>query len=599
MEQEEILEEQEQAQGRRAKEEQDRSHGGTTSTSQYEQLQVARILEKLTERLDKPPQQRTVSAPSSLKMPSLQLPTIRRTGNNEVTTRAYYQWKIALSTVLSLHGVGPDAILIHYATTPKLLPEEFTTIMANSESLQQAIKSLDSLFAPLVSIRPELIRGMTDLPPLVNASEKTRVFRITTVLRLLDEFIKFFGTSPHRDLSRQDVLVILHNFYGSQESRAELVKEVTHMELAKQRGTMYAESLKDYFTRTRTVLVDVISALQLVGKTEHSGKARSSAARARLEGKESLREEEKANGKNPTCLLCSSSKHLTYGCSDQLKLIREGKKKLDKKICSSCLGPLSKPHGDNCAIKRSFRDGVYILTDFKCNKGCGVHNRLCNCQAGPTQKVDPDQSKPQRSAATRAVEIQEEGEDMPRLLSAANAVNKDGEVVFLSENLRLLGKDGSTQLCVCSFDSHGSKHFLSGKLSDNFLHSKEQHKRFQIDTVTGTEESKREIFDIRLLTLKGVLHLEAVEASWVDGAEEPQLNTEEADRHGIALPVTEDHSGAPLPRLILSASEIQLHPREVPCPAELRALHPKINLFRSKLSNQLLCGGQLGVKDVQ
>ena len=185
-----------------------------TSTSPSHDHQIAKILEKLTDRLDRPGQARGYNAPSSLKMPALQLPTIRRSANNDVTARSYFQWKISLSTVISLHGVSPDAILIHYATTPKLLPEEFTTIMANSESLQEAIGSLDTLFPSLASIRPELIRGMTDLPPLVNATEKTRVFRITTLLRLLDEFLKFFGASPHRDLTRQDVLVILHNFFG-------------------------------------------------------------------------------------------------------------------------------------------------------------------------------------------------------------------------------------------------------------------------------------------------------------------------------------------------------------------------------------------------
>ena len=585
-----------------------------TSTSPSHDHQIAKILEKLTDRLDRPGQARGFNAPSSLKMPALQLPTIRRSANNDVTARSYFQWKISLSTVISLHGVSPDAILIHYATTPKLLPEEFTTIMANSESLQEAIGSLDTLFPSLASIRPELIRGMTDLPPLVNATEKTRVFRITTLLRLLDEFLKFFGASPHRDLTRQDVLVILHNFFGSQESRAELVKEVTMMESAKRQGVMYAEGLKQFLSKTRTILVDVISALQLLGKVE-SSKHRSAAGRVNNEKKENggkMQDDEAPGGKNETrkvtCLLCNSNTHLTFGCLDQLRMIREGKKRLDtKKICSACLGPITSPHDQNCSIKRSFRDGVYLLTDFKCKKGCGVHNRLCNCQAGPQQQVDPDQTKRLRSAAMRATEVskeppavtrgsqESEGGEQQQVLSAANMAGEvEGPVVFQSENLRLLGRDGTTQEIVCSFDSHGSKHFLSGSLSENYLHSKEQSKTFQIDTVTGSQETRREVYNVKLLTLRGRLDLEVVQASWVEAGEEPQLNQEEAERYGISLPCVEDAQGVPLPRLILSASELQLHPKEVPCPIGLKNLHPKLNLFRSRLSNQVICGGQLG-----
>ena len=601
---------QEEGEQRRAREESFRR----TSTSPSHDHQIAKILEKLTDRLDRPGQARGYNAPSSLKMPALQLPTIRRSANNDVTARSYFQWKISLSTVISLHGVSPDAILIHYATTPKLLPEEFTTIMANSESLQEAIGSLDTLFPSLASIRPELIRGMTDLPPLVNATEKTRVFRITTLLRLLDEFLKFFGASPHRDLTRQDVLVILHNFFGSQESRAELVKEVTMMESAKRQGVMYAEGLKQYLSKTRTILVDVISALQLLGKVE-SSKHRSAAGRVNNEKKENgskMQDDEAPGGKNETrkvtCLLCNSNTHLTFGCLDQLKMIREGKKRLDtKKICSACLGPITSPHDQNCSIRRSFRDGVYLLTDFKCKKGCGVHNRLCNCQAGPQQQVDPDQTKRLRSAAMRATEAskeppavtrgsqESEGGEQQQVLSAANKAGEvEGPVVFQSENLRLLGRDGTTQEIVCSFDSHGSKHFLSGSLAENYLHSKEKSKTFQIDTVTGSQETRREVYNVKLLTLRGRLDLEVVQASWVEAGEEPQLNQEEAERYGVSLPCVEDAQGVPLPRLILSASELQLHPKEVPCPIGLKNLHPKLNLFRSRLSNQVICGGQLG-----
>ena len=596
------------------------------SAANENQLQIARILQRLTERLDRPVERRPPPPSSSLKMPSLSLPNIRRGSNNEVSTRSYFQWKMSLSNIINLHGVSPSAVLVYYATTPRLLPEEFVTIMANSDSLQEAISSLDSLYPSMASIRPELIRSMTDLPPLQNASEKTRVHRISSLLKILDEFLKLFGASPNRDLNRQDVLVILHNFYGTLESRAELVKETTAMEIAKKRGVMYAESLKTYLTRTRTVLVDVISALQLVGRAE-AGKMKSAAAKSRIEAKKDQDKKEEVR-EGVTCLLCTQ-KHPIFSCHDQLKLIRDGKKKLDPRICPACLQEKKSGHPTNCSLKRSLRDGVYILTNWKCKKGCSVHFRLCGCNAGPQQAVDPDQSKHQRSAAARVKAKEAEGEaahgaeedlnsypsqahhpstvnsatpgdsnpdhlGAPTAVSAANKQNKEEEVVFLTENVFLLGQDGTTQLASLSYDTHGSVSFLAGCLSDTYVHSSQGSRTFQIDTVNGKEYASKEIRKVKILTLKGMLEVETVSAQWVDPSEEAQLCPEQAEKAGVILPVLEDEQGQTLPRIILSAAEILLHPRQISTPAHLAKLHPKISLFRSRLTNRLLCAGTLG-----
>ena len=94
-------------------------------------------------------------------------------------------------------------------------------------------------------------------------------------------------------------------------------------------------------------------------------------------------------------------------------------------------------------------------------------------------------------------------------------------MVFLAENLYLLGRDGQTKQCVVSYDNHGSKTFLSGQLSDDFLHSEPERRQFQIDTVQGKDVTCRNIYKLQLLTLKGRLELEAVASNWVEPSEEP------------------------------------------------------------------------------
>lgn len=603
-----VSEQQEEEEGRWEQPEDQESHDN--------QLKIASILEKLTNRLDQPSLRRpALTQQSTLKMPSLQLPSIKRSSTNEVTPRAYFSWKLALSTVVHLHGVNPDAALVYYATTPRLLPEEYITIMANSSSLAEAISSLDTLHPSLASIRPELVRALTDLPPLQNASEKTRIHRISTLLRLLDEFLKYFGGSPHRDLTRQDILVVLYHFYGTSESRSELVKEVMIMEESKQEGVMYAESLKRYLTKIRCVLVDVVSALQLVGRSDQISKGKSAATRMKMDEKrrEEVQKKETTFKENKaSCLLCQGS-HATFACHEQLKLIRDGKKKLDAKICSSCLGKREQNHPEDCAVRRSLKDGVFVLTNFKCSKGCGTHFRLCGHQAGPQQAVDPDQTKHQRSAAARAKQVEKGEEDQTATasaiavkntavaaaaISAASADAAEGDVVFLSENLYLLGKDGRTQECVVSYDTHGSKSFLAGQISDNFIHSEPENRQFQIDTINGKDISSRSIYKVQLLTLNGKLNLEAVGSTWVEAGQEPQLDEETAQQFNIHVPTVENKEGEALPRIILSAAKIQLHPRAAVPEVGLQERHPQLGLFRSRLSHRLICGGTLGLSSV-
>ena len=100
---------------------------------------------------------------------------------------------------------------------------------------------------------------------------------------------------------------------------------------------------------------------------------------------------------------------------------------------------------------------------------------------------------------------------------------------------------------------------------------------------------------MKILTLRGILKIETVSAQWVDPSEEAQLCPEQAEEAGVVLPVLEDEQGQPLPRIILSAAEILLHPRQVSTPDHLARLHPKISLFKSRLSNRLLCAGTLGL----
>ena len=96
----------------------------------------------------------------------------------------------------------------------------------------------------------------------------------------------------------------------------------------------------------------------------------------------------------------------------------------------------------------------------------------------------------------------------------------------------------------------------------------------------------------------GKKEITALEGQWTDSQSEPQLERSLARLHGITRPCeeeVEDNGEKPaLPRLILGCSEVLLHPRKVKTPEDIKIKHPKLAIFRSVLSGNLLACGELG-----
>ena len=576
------------------------------------QVKVAKVLEMLTQQLMQNKTGKANTSPA-VKLPQMTLPTpARKSATGEVTAKGYYLWKANLAHSLRNFSLDPEAILLLYSNNEKLLPADWQSIFASSATLKEAICGLDMLFPPLQSVHPEIIKSMTNLPVLTSPTEKTKVFRISTLLRSLEQLIKLFGQDPAKDLSRQETMVIIYGLSSTSESRAELVTEISNMDRARKRGILYAQSLRDYLVRTRMILTDVIAAVQLVGRQEIEGKAKSAAAQLRIKEKG---KEGKEGKKSFTCLLCSKS-HPTFSCNEQLALLRSGQRTLPSKICKICLQANDEKHPKVCGEKRFLKDGVYQKINFRCAKGCGVNHRLCACKAGATIVIDKDQSpSPAKigSAATRVVEIPQKGEveqeeageglgEREKRCEASSAANRsapgeeDEVVIFQVENVLIQGRDSQTQLIAASFDTHGSSHFLSGDLSDNFNWAiNEEDRSFEIDTIHGKTFTKHQVLEIKLLTLKGAVMLEAIKGSWIDPKEEETLNPETAARFGITTPELEDKEGKALPRIIIGCSKLNsLHPKSIPAPPGFQELHPNLACFKSKISRAVLCAGATG-----
>ena len=571
------------------------------------QVKVARVLEMLTQQLVE--NRSNKPAPSaSVKLPQMNLPTpSKKSVTGEVTTKAFFLWKSNLAHSIRNHQLNQNTILLLYSTN-KLLPAEWQTILSSSSTLQEAIYGLDMLYPPLASIQPEIVKAMTSLSMLSSPSEKTKIFRISSLLKSLEELIKLFGNDPSKDLSRQETMVIIYNLSSSQESRAELVTEICGMDRARRRGVLYAQSLKDYLVKTRMVLSDIVAAVRIVQPPAGDGKFHSAAAKMRMKQSEQKKEIK--------CMLCPSKLHPTFACTEQLNLLRGGHRTLPSKVCKICLQYCDDKHPKDCALKRIQKEGVYQIIDFRCSKGCGINNRLCACKAGPIITIDKDQTpapKKVGSAATKVVEInllggsaqaeradeEEQGDEgHPNLMVTAAArprqlEDQNEEVIFQAENVFLQGKDKQTLKVVASFDSHGSSHFLSGEIPDNFnFGSSDAERSFEIDTIHGKTFTRHQVFRLKILTLKGAVSLTAIKGSWIAPNEESLLESDVAERFGVTVPELEDQDGQALPRIIIGASLINLlHPRYATNPAGLSEVQPGLACFRSRISRSLICAG--------
>ena len=573
------------------------------------QTKVTRVLEMITEQLLKNRSTKANSHPS-IKLPQMTLPTpTKKSATGEVSTKSYYLWKCSLATALQNHSLDPKAILLLYSTNEKLLPVEWQSIFASSSTLKEAICGLDLLFPPLSSVHPEIVRSMTNLPVLNSPSEKTKVFRISTLLRSLEQLIKLFGRDPSKDLSRQETMVIIYGLSSTNESRAELVTEIGEMDGARRRGVLYAHSLRNYLLRSRMILTDVIAAVQIVGRTEGGdGKVKSAAAQHRQQ------EKGKEGKKDITCLLCPKA-HATFACKEQLALVQSGQRTLPASICRICLRETGEKHPKVCGEKRYQKDGVYQIINFRCIKGCGINHRLCSCKAGPSISIDKDQTPSQKkaSAATRVVELLQEeeasggGEEADSreergqvFSAAAKSREVEGEVIFQIENVLLQGRDKTTFQAVASFDTHGSSHFVSGDIPDNYNHSDfEEDRTFEIDTIHGKSYTQHQVLELKILTLKGPVHLQAIRGSWINPKEEGVLDQETAARFGISTPELEDCEGRALPRIIIGCSKLNsLHPRSIAAPPGFNLIHPNLACFRSRIGQGVLCAGAKGAGTV-
>ena len=567
------------------------------------QNKIVDVLQLMTDKLltghmiggDRPPH-------PQLRLPNLSLPVPRKTQSGRVETKEYHLWRISLEKTIRNNNLSADAVLSLLATNVKLTSEEWLATFQSSASLPEALTRLDTMHAPIQHLYGQLIRQITKAPDLHGVSTKERIYQLNQMIQHTEEFITFFGSST--DLNREHIIVCLEKISDSKEGSYMSLRNIYAFDEAFRCGRPYCQSLKAHLIEARLLAVDLESALETLSEAEgnkstplrtaaiaaepHSskkGRMDGSGERGRQLGRTARAPRPPAH-----CHQCDQSGHMSYACPD-LKKVKRGEIKLKAHLCPQCVGKVEdgKPHLQNCATKRLYLDNAYVLLRFTCPHN--VHAKICpnpSCVEAKTKRIlDPDQNPvppPLRSYASRVLS----------LAAASESASGENPVAFLKELSALRGKDGQTVKCLVYYDSMGSKSFLhykEGSLPNIYDWScRPQRQTYSITTISGEQVVEKNVYEIKLVTVKGLETVTAVEGGLAGNLFGSVLDKEVADAHGIDSPSRVELESTTVV-LILGSEMGSLMPRIQVPPRRLRQQYPGLMLATSVLSNRTLYFG--------
>ena len=558
------------------------------------QHKIVDYLELMTEKLMAGTIGGVKQQTSQLKLPNLNLPVPRKNQDGRVDTKAYHLWRISLERTISNNRLPEEAVLSLLATNVKLTSDDWLATFQASSTLQEALGRLSTFHAPIQHLYGQLIREITEVPALHGLTTTERIFQLNQLIQHTDEFIIFFGNTT--DLNREHTLIVLAKIADSSAGKELSLRNIYAFDEAFRAGKPYSQSLKAHLIEARLLSVDLESALETISESERKKPValRTAATSVEEHQEKPVRREGggAARAARPTahCHQCGKAGHMSYVCPD-LKKIKTGEMKLKANLCKKCVGKVEpgKPHLQDCAIKRMFIDNAYVLLKFTCDHD--LHVRLCpnaKCVEAKTKKVlDQDQTPPPkvaRSFTNRVLSLAQTSRTSP----------EDCQVAFLKEVSALKGKDGQNMKCLVLFDSMGSKSFIrckAGALPENYdWGPAPQHQTYSITTITGEQVVEKKVYEISLISVRGLERVTAVEGGLegelYGGILPPYL----ASAYGIDSP-EKSALEEPAVVLILGSDMSHLMPRVRAPPRQLRRQQPGLMLADSILSNRTLYFG--------
>ena len=164
-------------------------------------------------------------------------------------------------------GLSHPACHNELATNKYILPQELRTLAGEAADLRNALIKIQARFPPISSIYPELYREIQNVPRC--STNKQRVERSGSLVTSLGLLYSWF---PEKDISREDVIYVVHRIEGESEGSVALLNDLKEIDrrqsLPKHHPdhSSYIKSLIQRLEHLRKLWSEVEAALSIAGK---------------------------------------------------------------------------------------------------------------------------------------------------------------------------------------------------------------------------------------------------------------------------------------------------------------------------------------------
>ena len=271
----------------------------------------------------------------SVRLPAFSLPKITGVQNGELDSASFHLWKEKCKTLFLEHTL-PDSLAVTMIQSEQSLPLRYRQQISSASTLAGIWVILGSMFSPIESLKPRLIRDLTSLQNAYTTEEQIATH--DKILIKLNQILQFF---PRADIDISQLTACLATF-ASPENLSMMPDTLAKFQLVHEStGKTYITLLRDHCQKRRGDLHQILTSLDLYRSdqaTPHNNISLAKTERRREEG--GSVHYWGGSKRNPgNCHLCKNKKstHFFAKC-DQVQLAKEGKITL-RNTCLLCLRP--------------------------------------------------------------------------------------------------------------------------------------------------------------------------------------------------------------------------------------------------------------------
>ena len=192
----------------------------------------------------------------SVRLPQFSLPRITLQGG-EMDAATYHLWKSKCTALFDEHSL-PESLCVSMMQSEQTLPPRYKQQITSAITIDGVWAILDTMFAPVASLKPRLLRDLTSLPNAYTTEEQIATH--DQILVKLNQIGQFFAGA---DIDIPQLTAVLATFAGP-ENLASMPDTIARFESKHDTsGRSYISLLRDHCQKRRGDLYQVLTSLDL------------------------------------------------------------------------------------------------------------------------------------------------------------------------------------------------------------------------------------------------------------------------------------------------------------------------------------------------